>query len=246
MPTPKCPKCKQVIPSDDINVVKDIAYCRTCNLTHQLTSIVKVSELESGVDLTHPPDGVWRREEGSETVIGSTHRSLGTAFTALGICLFWNGVVSIFVLPNIAATLHNLNIPVPIWFPAPDMNGDSKSVGSTIFIWVFLAPFILVGTVMVGVFLSVVAGRTEVRISGTQGDVFTGSGRTGWHRRFDVTNVSNVRIDNQTCRDSDGDRQSRTLILLETRDGKTIKFGTLLSGERRKFVAAAVHQAVMR
>jgi hypothetical protein len=31
MVTPTCPKCKQAIPSEDVNVAKDVAYCRACN-----------------------------------------------------------------------------------------------------------------------------------------------------------------------------------------------------------------------
>ena len=43
---------------------------------------------------------------------------------------------SVFVLVALAGTLRNLGIPLPHWFPAPNMNGSPISVGMTIFLWI--------------------------------------------------------------------------------------------------------------
>jgi hypothetical protein len=244
--TPTCPKCKQVIPSDDINVAKDIAYCRTCNLTHKLSTLAQINDLESGIDLNTPPPGAWRRQEGVETVIGATHRALGTAVAALFFCLFWNGIVSVFVLLNIASTFRHLHISVPSSFPAPKMNGSLMSVGMTIFLWIFLTPFILIGLGMIWAFLSSLAGRTEVRITGAQGVVFTGIGAIGWPRRFDPATITDVRLEDLSWNDNESYRRRNSSIVLETREGKQIRFGSSLSNDRRKFVAAAVRHAVIR
>ena len=48
----------------------------------------------------------------------------------------------------------------------------------------------------------------------------------------------------RVCRDSDGDRRSKCQIVIETEDGKSIKFGSSLKEERMKFVAAAVRHAL--
>ena len=204
------------------------------------------AELEAGVDWDHPPAGIWHRDDGRELVVGATHRSLPAAIGALAFALFWNGIVSVFVLIAIAATLGHLNVPVPDWFPAPEMNDSPMGVGMTIFLWVFLTPFIVVGLVMIGAFFSALAGRTEVCVSDSQGVVLTGIGPLGWRRRFDVHSVKDVRIDDHHWRDSDGDRHSKTRIVIETREGKQIKFGTLLSEERRRFVAAVLRNALLR
>jgi hypothetical protein len=246
MSTPTCPKCGQSIPADDINVEKDIAFCRACNLMHKLSALVQVNDLQSGVDLNDPPPGAWRRQEGVETVVGATHRALGMALAALVFCLFWNGIVSLFVLHNAAATFRLLHIPAPAWFPAAKMNGGPMGVGMTIFLWIFLTPFMAIGLGMFWSFLSSLGGRTEVRITGAQGVVFTGIGPVGWRRRFEPATITDVRIEDRSWNDRNGNPRSNSFIVLETREGKQIKFGTSLSNERRKFVAAAVRRAVIR
>jgi len=244
MITPTCPKCRRVIPAEDVNVAADVAYCRACNLSHQLSALTRLAELDAGVDLNRPPDGAWRRSDGSGTCIGATHRSLGTALATLIFALFWNGIVSVFVLLALAATLRHLDIHLPEWFPAPKMDGGPMGVGMTIFLWIFLTPFITVGLVMIGVFLSALAGRTEVQIGRGEASVFSGIGPLGYRRQFDPRSVKDVQIDDRQWRDSDGDRRRKTNIVIETGEGKRIKFGSMLTDERRKFVAAAVRRAI--
>ena len=79
--------------------------------------------------------------------------------------------MSIVVLLAIAGTLRNLHVSAPSWFPAPVVNDSSMSVGMTIFLWLFLTPFILIGLAMIGAFLSCLAGRTEVRVGHSEGAV---------------------------------------------------------------------------
>jgi hypothetical protein len=244
MLTPTCSRCGKAIPSEDINVANDVAYCRACNLSHQLSALTQGTELDAGIDLSHPPAGAWHHSDGTGVVIGATHRSLGTAIGLLAFSLFWNGIVSVFVLVAIAGTLRNLGVRVPDWFPAPVMNGSPMSVGMTIFLWIFLTPFILIGLAMIGAFLSCLAGQTEVRISNAEGVVFTGIGTLGYRRRFDASAVKDVRLDDKQWRDSDGGRQRKTYIVIETREGKLVKLGSMLTEERRKYVAGAVRKVL--
>jgi hypothetical protein len=244
MITPTCSKCGKAIPSEDVNVANDVAYCRTCNLSHKLSTLTQGTELDAGIDLDNPPAGTWFTNDGTGPLIGATHRSLGTAIGALAFGLFWNGIVSVFMLVALAGTLRNLGIPLPHWFPAPNMNGSPMSVGMTIFLWIFLTPFILIGLVMIGAFLSSLGGRTEVRIGNTEGVVFTGIGKLGYRRRFDASAVKDVRIDDKQWRDNDGDRRRKTYIVIETREAKLVKFGSMLAEERRKFLAAAVRKVL--
>jgi hypothetical protein len=244
MMTPTCSRCGKVIPSEDINVARDVAYCRSCNLSHQLSALTQGPELDASIDLNHPPAGAWYRNDGTGPVIGATHRSLGAALGALAISIFWNGIVSVFVLLALAGTLHHLGLPQPGWFPAPNMNGGSMSAGMTIFLWIFLTPFILIGLVMIGAFLSALGGRTEVRMRNAEGTVFTGIGSLGYRRRFDASSVKDVRIDDKQWRDSGGDRRRKTCVVIETREGKVVRFGSMLAEERRKFVAGAVRKVL--
>lgn len=244
MVTPTCSRCGRAIPGEDINVANDVAYCRACNLSHQLSALTSGAAVDADVDLNDPPAGAYYRNEGGSPVIGATHRSLGAAVGALAIALFWNGITSVFVLVALAGTLKHLGFALPHWFPAPNMNGGPMSVGMTIFLWIFLTPFILIGLVMIGAFLSSLGGRTEVRMHNANGVVFTGIGPLGWRRRFDASGVKDVRIDDRQWRDSDGDRRRKACILLETRDGQQVKLGSMLTPERRKFVAGALRKVI--
>ena len=246
MSTPTCPKCKRIIPSEEVSVANNVAFCRACNLAHQLSALVHGSGLTEKVDLHRPPAGAWFRNDASGTVVGATHRSLGTALGLLGISLFWNGIVSVFVALAIVATLKHLHLPVPDWFPTPKMNGEPMNVGITIFLWLFLTPFIVIGAGMIGGFLSCLVGRTDVHMKGSQGMVFTGIGPLGWRRRFDPATVKDVRIDDGAWTDSDGHRQNRPAVVIEAQSGKLVEFGTMLTEDRRKFVAAALRLALVR
>ncbi len=244
--TPRCPTCSKTILSDDVNVAKDVAYCRSCNLAHSLSALVHTSELTNGINLDRPPPGVHYDLHEGHITVSATHRSLGAAAGALAIALFWNGIVSIFVLIAIAGTLHNLKVALPTWFPSPEMNGSPMSLGMNLFLWIFLTPFIVIGTSMIGAFFLSVWGKTEVRADPTGGTVFTGVGPLGYRRRFMTTHVSDVRIEDKQWRDSDGDRQQKICIIIETQEGKLIRFGSMLSNERRRFLAALLRKFLLR
>lgn len=238
MLTPTCAKCHRVIPGDDINVANDVAYCRQCNLACKLSSLVH-TDLDLNLNLNEPPAGAWYLQDGTKTIAGVTNRSWGLALGMLAAGLFWNGIVSVFVLANIAGTLHNLHISQPAWFPAPKMNGG-MSVGMTIFLWIFLTPFMAIGLTIIGTFLSAVAGKMEVQIQNDQGTIFTGIGRIGFRRRFNPGTITEITVKNE--QNSKGGQS--TFIVMETREGRLIKFGTLLREDRRNFLAAVIRRTI--
>jgi len=241
-----CPTCHREIALADLNVASDVALCRACGVVHKLSGLVQAADLEEGVDFSRPPEGAWYRDSGMGAVVGATHRSAGTAVGLLCLALFWNGIVSMFVFLAANSTLHLLGVPRPAWFPSPRMNGGEMGAGMTIFLWLFLAPFILIGLVMFGAFLSALGGRTEVSIQSGQGVLYTGIGALGRRWRFSSDAVKDIRIEDRTWRDNDGARQQRRQIVLEMAEGKPLKFGSMLREDRMKFVAAAVQKLVRR
>src|SRR6188768_339904 len=142
MVTPTCPKCSQRIPADDINVAADVAFCRPCNGAQSLSELAHGTGIDPNIDLARPPEGAWLREQALGKVVGATHRSVGGAIGSLLFGMFWNGIVSIFVALAVASTLALLGVSLPNWMPKPIMNGSAMGVGMTIFLWVFLSPFI--------------------------------------------------------------------------------------------------------
>jgi hypothetical protein len=242
MPTPTCSKCRRTIPPDDINVANDVAYCRDCNISYRLSELTFDSDLNATLDLHRPPKGAWFVSDGGGTVIGATNRSLGTGFGLLFFALFWNGIVSVFVVVALSGTLHVLHVPQPDWFPAPKMNGGDMGVGMVLFLWLFLTPFIVVGLAVAAGCLNCLFGRTEVRVAGTQGSAFTGIGALGWRRRFDTSQVKDVRM----VETANSKGQNTTNLLIETREGKQMKLGSLLTSERRQFVLGALRKTLLR
>lgn len=239
MPIPICTKCRRVIPSEDINVAKDVAYCRQCNISNRLSDLTFGNESNPEVNLHNPPPGAWYRTDGGSMVVGATNRSLGAAFAVLFVTLFWNGILSVFLTQAIAGTLHNFHIPIPAWFPK--MDGSQTGPGETLFLWLFLTPFIMVGLIAVVLCFSTLFGRTEVKIANTRGTVFIGIITLGWHRRFDPSQVRDVRMN--VVRNEG--RETIT-ILIETRAGKQIKFGSHITNERRQFIFGALRKTLVK
>ena len=125
-----------------------------------------------------------------------------------------------------------------------DMTRGDMGWGMTVFLWLFLTPFIVMGLAMLGGFVSALSGRTEMRIQDGQGVLYTGIGALGWRRRFNAQSVNEVRIDDRRWRDSDGDTRRTKQIVIEMVNGKAIRFGSMLRDDRMKFVAAAARKAL--
>jgi hypothetical protein len=243
--SPICPRCKGVIPSEDINVVKDIAYCRNCNLAQSLSALASGTVVNDDVDLTQAPAGAWFSRDPDGMTVGATNRSLGGAFGLLFFALFWNGIVGMFVLLALSATLHQLGIGLPSWFPAFAAKSNSQPLGFIIFLWLFLTPFIAIGLAVFSGFLNALAGRAEIRIQNGHADLFTGIGPIGFHKRFEAAEVRNVRIEEQPWRGQNGNSQPSTRIIIETTN-RTLQFGSMFTYERRRFVAAALKKELSR
>ena len=83
MVIPLCTKCRKAIHGEDVNVTKDVAFCRSCNLAHKLSELVQAVSLEANLDVTRPPSGAWYQSSALGAVIGATHRSLGRRKTEI-------------------------------------------------------------------------------------------------------------------------------------------------------------------
>ena len=203
-----CGDCGAAIGGEDVNVAADTAYCRACGALSRPSRML--ADAEAGVDtaLDDVPSGCVV-EEGfgyGRTVRASARRVAGAA-RAILIALFWNGIMSVAVCVAIAGTLQFAGVAVPAWFPAPDETGVgvNTSIGSVVFLWLFLTPFILGGIVTALAALVSLFGHVSVRIGPDGGRVFTGVGPLGWARRFDPAEVESVESARQS-----GSRTGRT------------------------------------
>jgi hypothetical protein len=242
--TPNCPRCHALIPSEDVNVAKDIAFCRPCNLSHELSGLTTGEFIDLDVDLRQPPRGAWFRQYGIETVIGASHRSLGGAIALFFFSLFWNGIVSVFVFLTALSTLKHLGVQLPSWVSSLMSKSTPMPLAMTIFFWLFLTPFILIGLGLVIGFLSSLGGRTELRLQGNDVVLFSGIGPIGLRKRFRVSDVKSVKLESKRWRDTDGGPHQNSQIVIEKHSGKPLRFGSGLHKDRRRFLAAAVKKTL--
>lgn len=238
-----CPQCSRPIPGDDVNVDEGVAYCRACNSVSRLSEILAAERAGPAADPGSPPPGCGVHGDGVQTILHASARSAGGFLGALFVAGFWNGIVSVFVLLALGSTLRHMLGSTPSWFPSPmaGASGPSMPVGMTVFLWVFLTPFITIGLVMIGVVCLNAAGRLEVRIRGERGVVFLGCGPIGWTRRFDALSVRSVKLGETTWREND---RTKPVIVLTT-DAATIRFGSTLTEARRSWLLAATRATVL-
>ena len=237
-----CPKCRRPIPTEDLNVSTDIAICRPCDAIHRLSELLEAEELAGSVDLTRPPKGAWFRRQGLTVVAGATTRALGSAAGLLFFCVFWNGIVSIFVSLASFSTLKLLGWNPPDWLPLQGTKGLDMPWYGLAGLWLFLTPFIAIGLGVAGGVLMSLFGRTEVTLQGGDSSVFTGIGPVGRRRRFDSRQIRTVRIEDETWRTSKGGTRQTREAVIQLQDGTRVKFGSGLAEERLQFVAGALRR----
>jgi hypothetical protein len=113
----------------------------------------------------------------------------------------------------------------------------------TLFLWLFLTPFIVIGLGLAGAVLMALFGWTEVRIDAGEAMVATGIGPCAWRRRFRPETVKDIRLETVPSRNRNG--VDREVITVELDSGRLIKFGASLREDRKKFVAAAARQVLL-
>lgn len=86
-----CPKCSQGLPPEDVNVAKDVAFCRTCNEAFALSAQVAAS---GPPRVAQPADSkiVFTRDDERIAVIQPPQGFKGTGCFFTFFALFWNGI----------------------------------------------------------------------------------------------------------------------------------------------------------
>lgn len=222
-----------------MNVREAVAVCRGCGAVTKLSLFAEEPEL-AGVDITRVPDGCEIVELGDRLEVRASTRSLGSAVAVALFGLFWNGIVSVFVLIAIAGSLHAAGVGVPSWFPSPSTKGGGMiTLGGVIFLWIFLIPFLSIGLLLIAVFLVSVAGKCEVIIESGRGTAGVGIGPVQWRQRFNAAAVTSVRTGQTNWKQNE---QSKPLVLIKA--DKEVKFGSGLREDRRLWVTAVLSQAL--
>jgi len=235
-----CPACGTPIPSEDINVSTDVALCRRCDRSHGYAELAR-ADVYSGVDPSAPPKGAWLRDDGVEIRVGATTRSLALAAFMLLFTAFWNTITWIFVAVGVAGLMSAINPSLlPSWLP----NSASTVVprGLSIILLLFMTPFVAIGLLTAWLALLAMFGRTEVRLRGDDGAVFTGIGAVGRARRFSAAAVESVSKEKKVRRVKHGEHEFFTIRIKADR---VLEFGDTLTEERRRFLAAILRSLLL-
>ncbi|TWT67604.1 hypothetical protein Pla123a_41600 [Posidoniimonas polymericola] len=229
-----CPNCGESLPRDAINVAEGVALCDACGRLSRLSDVAARRRPVQAV-LDDPPAGCRVERWGHEIRVRASLRSLKGAVGAAAITLFWNGIVSVFVLLAASGLYRHFIGPPPAWFPGPEEG--LKSFGETLFLCVFLIPFVAIGATMIAVLLLTIAGRVEVAIAGVGSSVATGIGWLSYRRRFDADQTTSVALDKSSLKSED---QSTPVIKINANG--VIKFGMLLPEERLDWMLVVLQQ----
>lgn len=245
-----CPGCRGEIPASDLNMTEGVGLCRGCDRLWRLAQLVGGPSVDGSsgdealpADL-NPPGGCSVKELGDGRVFSSSCRG-GPGGFFLIFALFWNSVISIFVITAAASLYEHIIGPPPSWFPftqstqLEDGGSDAGSMplGMTIGLCVFLIPFVLIGGVTATLAVVSLVGRNEVTVRGGRGEVFTGVGPIGWRRRFDARAVQSVRM-REAGSTTNGRRDKQIVIEAD----RTVKVGVLLSERRRTWLCAVLQR----
>lgn len=225
MPT-LCPTCRAGFADEDVNVGKDVAYCRGCDKAYPLSELARSVETLD-VDLSIPPKGAWFRDDGMEASIGSVWRSVSTGIFFLIFALFWNTITWGMLA---AMLLGGANVTGP---------GITHSKGGTTVdtaAYLFMIPFVLIGLGMATATIVIWFGRAEVTIRGKDAQLFRGVGSLGLRTRFDLTSVTGVSIEKSNI-----SRNGRPMQHISI-EGPGITFGSGFNKDQQKFIVAALRK----
>jgi len=211
-----CPTCGGAIVPDDVNVAKDVAFCRTCNEAFSLSGLVSDGTGPDApqVDPSRPPRGVTVEELPNSFTITATTRHPIAFFLVPFMCVWSGGSLGGFYGSQIASGEFSL-LPSLIGLP-------------------FLGGTILFGSIA----LMSVCGKVRIRVEGDQGDIFTGVGCVGRRKRFDWSQVSTVSEQWGNVRHPTN--HGGAYIALDGQ--QRVKFGVMLNDERRYFVVNVLKQ----
>lgn len=209
--TASCQRCGAGLRSVNIDITANVARCG-CGIAYPIEDFVHLD-----LDLSNPPRGASFRPTQTGFVASATTRSgWGSAIGLIGLVWLWL-----------------------VWSSTTTIDWGS-STRSGFFLSLCFAAIVLLGTLtLVPKIAMALAGRVVVSRNGYEGSVFEGLGPIGWSRRFSWSALEAIveMTDTFPLR-----RRPARVIAFNFRSGqrKHLRFGTLLSDERRWFLLAVL------
>jgi hypothetical protein len=214
-----CLRCRNRLPSADINVSVDTALCRRCGASFRFSELVQPYGA-TVFDVSNPPLGASFNTTAGGFITGATTRS-SQAWFLVPFMLVWSG----FSLGGLYGS---------------QFQAGRFDLGQSL----FGIPFVL-GTMLFGSQAIMTAcGRIAVARSGDEGTVFEGVGPFGWTRRFRWSDLESVTEGEASYGPRGGPNYRVITLSFRSRERPSLQFGTLLSEERRWFLISALSSQI--
>lgn len=212
----KCYKCKNEIPSLNINIQTDVAQCPACNEIFKISEhLLSESPSEKNFDINSTPKNTWYKKESRNIIIGASTRS-SIAFFLVPFMLVWSG--------GALGGIYGTQI----------YNGKFDLVLS-----LFGIPFVLGSLLFWGITLMAIWGKVELTLDNKGGEIFTGLRKIGKTKKFTWDEISSVKESTNTTKIS-----SRQISNITLEGKKRITFGTGLSYGKKYYLLNALKQLV--
>lgn len=165
----QCPDCKSSVPSDQVNMGTDLAFCEPCDNAFRISETIDLDSVSKD-SLMEPPKGAWFIDEVDRVVVGASTRSAVAFFLVPFMCVWSGGSLGGIYGSQIVKGEFDLTMSL------------------------FGIPFVLGSLIFWALALMAIWGKVEVTI-GNDSTIFTGIGSIGWTRRFDWSSVRTIRED---------------------------------------------------
>ncbi|MEL7264161.1 MAG: hypothetical protein AAFN70_06935 [Planctomycetota bacterium] len=246
----RCPHCNVAIQLDDRDLSAGIGTCPGCGKIWEDSQLIDDRSTPGNLAINDPPPvGCSLRTDSGRTTIYVAKFAIANMLACLGVAIFWNGIVSVFLWHFICALLANLCNGLPAGIPCmdiddgwPQMNDEPMKWGSTIFLGVFLIPFVCIGLAIVWAFLQSTIGRLWVRIESTHVSYRDGLPFLSRRKRFDTSTTRSVTMRTGNWDASTVQEGSATLI--KTSDGQEHLIGRDLPPTKAEWLYLQLNAAL--
>jgi hypothetical protein len=223
-------------------MAEGVGLCRPCGSVFRLAELADDQEF-AAVDPRVRVAGCEVARTARETVLSARAFSVGNLVALMAMSAFWNGLVSIFVVMNVAATIGVVTGSMPAWAADIKIQGAKgpPSLGFVIFVWAFLTPFIAIGVVFLVTTLHVAFGSVRLVGRGDSWEAIVGIGPWGWKRRFLARDVTRVSMDVAMHQ---GTRKQKLLLRIDA--DRPIRLGSMVPEPRVRWLAASMREELAR
>jgi hypothetical protein len=240
MRTLTCSTCGAAISQENINVAKDFFYCPACQKTGKISA--QLSDVEISADYSRgAPAGVWESTEMNRSIVGARCFNWGALLGQLFAAVFWNSIVSVFLLVFGAITLHSLKVPLPEPLNFIEKNPDTVPAGALVFFWFFITPFVLIGLWLLHSLFDNLLGKIEILFDRGTLRVKRSLGPFSISQNIPLNNLSGFSIKDSGAKTNG--RPSYYKIELTDRNGNIYKFGRGIPTNRLGYLLHKIRES---